>query len=385
MLRNIEIMKYYMSLSLPFMLGPILHVFYLSRGLNVSDYYVLFFVGLVSVFVFELPTGVVADKLGYKRSLIYGSIIVFISILLILFSKSLQQFIFAEIMFGFGVSFMSGADSALIYDSLLVLGREDEYSVIYSRTRQYMFVSAGIGSLISSMLYSIWDILPFMVNSAFVLITVYLAMQIKEPLHIKKDTDYKKQLKTVRKQIYSNKKIWAVILISSIVYMFYRPSFNLYQPYFLALELDVFYYGMIFFGLNIIALLSSKHSDIYYKITKGYPLIGLVFVLLGTYLLLSIPILAVGILGMGVNQIVRGLYKPVVTTYINELTSSDVRATTLSFVSLINNVAAGVGALILSLFVDNYIVFDFVLILALSLILMIILTYGFVYKKYGIK
>ncbi len=385
MLRNIKIMKYYMSLSLPFMLGPILHVFYDSRGLNVSDYYILFSVGLVSVFLFELPTGIIADKAGYKRSLIYGSIIVLVSIVLMIFSQSLYHFILAEIMFGFGVSFISGADSALIYDSLLVLGRENEYSTIYSKTRQYMFVAAGLGSVVSSVLYTISDILPFLMNSIFVGVTIILVFFIEEPLKIKKDMNYKKQLKTVRKHIYTNKKIWAVILISSIIFTFYRPSFNLYRPFFKAVELDVIYYGLIFLGLNVIALLSSKHSEVYYKITKGYPLMGLVLVMLGTFLLLSIPFLAVGVLGMGVNQIVRGLYKPVVSTYVNELTPSDIRATTLSFVSLINNVAAGIGALVMSVFVNNYSVFNFVLLLALALLVLITLTYGFVYKKYGIK
>lgn len=385
MLRNLTIMKYYLSLCLPFMLGPILHVFYDSRGLDVSHYYILFAVGLASVFIFELPTGVVADKLGYKYSLVVGSLMVLLSIVGLIFANNLITFIIAEIIFGLGAAFISGADSGLIYDTLLVLGREEEYSEIYSKTRQFIFVAAGLGSLVSSMIYTISSTLPFILNAVFVGSTIVLAMFIKEPMHVKKDIVYKQQLRTVRKHIFSNKKIWAIILLSSIVFTFYRPSINLYRPFFKAVELDVFYYGIIFFGLNIVALLSSKHSKLYYKLSNGYPLMGLILTMLVTFILISVPILFVGLLGMGVNQIVRGLFKPVVSTYINNLTESDIRATTLSYVSLINNIAAGVGALLFSLFVDDYTVFKFVLILAGMLIVLTFFTYSFVNRRYGIK
>jgi sugar phosphate permease len=104
-----------------------------------------------------------------------------------------------------------------------------------------------------------------------------------------------------------------------------------------------------------------------------------------TFLLLSVPILPIGILGMGVNQIVRGVHKPVVSKYVNDLTSSEIRATTLSFVSLMNNIAAGVCALVFSMFVNNFTPYQYVLILALSITVLTISTYTFIYKRYGIK
>jgi len=384
--RNLRIMKYYLALSLPFMLGPVLHAFYDARGLLVSDYYILFAVSLGSAFLFELPTGVIADRVGYKHSLLLGSLFSFISISMMIYSTNLYHFLIAEVIFGFGASFISGADSGLVYDSLMVLKRETEYGEVYGKSRQFVFVAAGVGSLVSSMLFKVNDTLPFAINSVFILISFVLILFIKEPLSTKeKSESYRKQLKSVRRHIFRTKKIWAVILLSSVVFIFYRPSINLYRPFLKAVEVDVFYYGLIFLGLNVVAHFASKRVSLYYKLTNGFPLLGLVFVMIITLLLLSVPILWVGLLGMGVNQIVRGIYKPVVSTYVNELTTSEVRATTLSYVSLINQVAAGLGALVFSLFVNNYSSFDYVLILATALAVLGTVIYIFIYKRYGIR
>lgn len=378
-------MKYYMSLSMPFMLGPILHAFYDARGLLVSDYYILFAVGLGCVFLFELPTGVIADKVGYKQSLLLGSLFTVISLFFMIYAINIWYFIVAEVIFAIGAAFISGADSGLIYDTLVNLNREKEYASVFGKSRQFIFVAAGIGSLVSSMLFTIQDTLPFILNVVFVVISFVIMLFVEEPIRTKRNHNYREQINVVRKHVFRTKKIWAVILMSSIVFAFYRPSFNLIRPFLKSVEVDIFYYGIIFFGLNIIANFASRKVDTYFKLVKGYPLLGLIIVLLINFLLYSVPVLGVGLMAMGVNQIVRSLYRPVITNYVNELTTSDIRATTLSFVSLINNVAAAGFALILSLFVNYFVVHDYVLILSGLLVVITLFTYSFINRRYGIK
>ncbi len=386
MRRNVVIMKYYLGLVLPFMLGPVLHAFYDNRGLLVSDYYILFAVSLSAVFVFELPTGIVADKLGYKHSLRIGALVTFLSVLLMVYSISIWHFIIAEILFAFGAAFISGADSGLIYDSLKVLGEEDQFAKVYGRSRRLIFVAAGMGSLVSSVLFSLSDTVPFAINTVFIFIAFLLTFLLEEPKFTTRNrTSYREQIQVVRNHVFGTKKIWAVILLSSIVFIFYRPSINLYRPYLKAVNVDIIYYGVIFAGLNVIAYLSTRFIDLYYKTARGYPLLGLTVLMLITFLLLSVPILPIGILGMGVNQIVRGVHKPVISKYVNDLTSSDIRATTLSFVSLMNNIAAGAVAVIFSLFVNNYSPYGYVLILAAAISVLTVMTYTFIYRRYGIK
>ena len=385
MKQNLTLMKYYMSLSMPFMLGPILHAFYDARGLLVSDYYILFAVGLGCVFLFELPTGVIADKVGYKQSLLLGSLFTVISLFFMIYAINIWYFIVAEVIFAIGAAFISGADSGLIYDTLVNLNREKEYASVFGKSRQFIFVAAGIGSLVSSMLFTIQDTLPFILNVVFVVISFVIMLFVEEPIRTKRNHNYREQINVVRKHVFRTKKIWAVILMSSIVFAFYRPSFNLIRPFLKSVEVDIFYYGIIFFGLNIIANFASRKVDTYFKLVKGYPLLGLIIVLLINFLLYSVPVLGVGLMAMGVNQIVRSLYRPVITNYVNELTTSDIRATTLSFVSLINNVAAAGFALILSLFVNYFVVHDYVLILSGLLVVITLFTYSFINRRYGIK
>jgi MFS family permease len=81
---------------------------------------------VLSVFMLEIPTGVVADRFGRKWSLALGG--VFASAAFVLFgsTQAFPLFMLAEFLCALGFSLFSGADRALLYDTLKAHGREDE-------------------------------------------------------------------------------------------------------------------------------------------------------------------------------------------------------------------------------------------------------------------
>ena len=71
------------------------------------------------IFVLEIPTGVVADKYGRKTSIILGGLFSAISISIFGFINNYWAFFLAEFIGALGFALLSGADKALIYDSLI--------------------------------------------------------------------------------------------------------------------------------------------------------------------------------------------------------------------------------------------------------------------------
>ena len=118
---------------------PIIVIFFQDQGLSLFEIMILQSTYSIIVACMEIPSGFFADALGRKKSLIIGSFLSFFGFLIISLSFSFWQFILAQILLGIGQSFISGSDSALLYDTLISSKKTDNYDKIEGR-------SYGIGN-----------------------------------------------------------------------------------------------------------------------------------------------------------------------------------------------------------------------------------------------
>ena len=122
----------------------------LEVGLNPLELVLVGTVLEVSVFLFEVPTGVVADVYGRRLSLILGSLLVGAAFILEGLLPLFSAVLLAQVLFGVGATFRSGAWPAWIADEL------DNQGVgrVYLRGAQVSQIGAivgiGIGVVVSS-------------------------------------------------------------------------------------------------------------------------------------------------------------------------------------------------------------------------------------------
>jgi MFS family permease len=76
------------------------------------------------VFALEIPTGVVADKWGRTISVGAGCVLFAVDMLTFGFARHYGVLFVAEFLGAVGMTLMSGAEQALLYDSLVELKRE---------------------------------------------------------------------------------------------------------------------------------------------------------------------------------------------------------------------------------------------------------------------
>ena len=86
-------------------------------------------------FILEVPTGVVADYFGRKKSVIIGLIFYFFGVLLYGTVPNFVVFLICEFILAMGVSLMSGADSAMLYDKLKEHGMEHESKKFFGKAQ----------------------------------------------------------------------------------------------------------------------------------------------------------------------------------------------------------------------------------------------------------
>ncbi len=386
--KNLKIYPYYRVLSSLMIIGPIMVPYMIWKGLSYSQIMLLQSISAVSVFVFEVPTGAVADKISRKFSLVISEIICITGLSFYVLFNSFFMFAIAELLFGLGMTFASGADSAILYESLTKLDKRKEYQRYEGNSSSYIFISQAIGSIVSGYLYMIGEIIPFIISLVFLALAgvasiFFTDTEIEKSkhsyiFHIFKSTSY----------AVSHPRILWAIMFAFVIGFFFRSSYWMYQPYFSAVNIDVIYYGWIYFGFNLVAAFSSKYLVAkYYDERPRKILIGLCWILVISFIipgLLKTPFMLVI---LSLQQIVRGLKDPTLRFYINHNVEDKFRATVISLVSLAGSLGFAIFAPFVGKGLDNNDAFTVYIrmgvILAVSTVMLILLRKRLKPKKFA--
>ncbi len=123
---------------------PVLSLALLERGISLSDLAVVFGFYSLTVFILEVPSGVLADLAGRKRVFLLSNIFYLAAVLLLLFADSLALLIPVIILWGAGKAFASGSIDALIIDAYTKTHGIGSMPVVTSRLA--LIETAGIAA-----------------------------------------------------------------------------------------------------------------------------------------------------------------------------------------------------------------------------------------------
>ena len=107
---------------------PVYALYLQSRGLNYVQINSLWGIIVGTMFLTEVPTGLVADKLSRKRSVNIALGLQLVGEIIFIFAKGYWPFALAAVAGGLGFAFSSGAVEALVYDSLKQSNQESDMS-----------------------------------------------------------------------------------------------------------------------------------------------------------------------------------------------------------------------------------------------------------------
>lgn len=130
------------------LLYPVYMLLFESKGLTVFDMSLLLTIWSVTAVLFEVPTGVLADRISRKLIIITGTSFKLICFVLWLFAEEFFLFAAGFVFWGLQEAFCSGSTEALLYDTLKKHGCETDYEKYSGRSGFY----AGAG-VTASMLF----------------------------------------------------------------------------------------------------------------------------------------------------------------------------------------------------------------------------------------
>ena len=106
----------------------------------------------VTVLIAETPTGVVADLISRRRSIVIGQVLMGLAYVWAVASFDYWTILPAQVLFGIGWTFRSGADTAWVTDELRGLGRGDDREIETLLIRKHRFgIAAAVVVLSATM------------------------------------------------------------------------------------------------------------------------------------------------------------------------------------------------------------------------------------------
>jgi MFS family permease len=101
---------------------------------------------MIWVFLLEVPTGAVADRYGRRVSIALAGVTIAIASPLYASVPRVPVFLAGEFMFAAALTLMSGADEALVYDTLKAVGRESEATSTMSALESWKLAGIVVGA-----------------------------------------------------------------------------------------------------------------------------------------------------------------------------------------------------------------------------------------------
>ncbi|WP_243397354.1 MFS transporter [Crocosphaera subtropica] len=317
---------------------PTIMLFYGSHGLSIEQSIFLKTVLSLSIFLLEIPSGYIADQWGRKFCLVSGSGIWVISWLIYCTQETFSWFIVAEGLTGVAGSLISGADIALTYDTLLQLGRTQEYRQFEGKLVAIAGISEAICGLIGALVAQYNLVYPFYLQTVCLIFYCFLATQLIEPKDeaLELSQDPQNLWSIVKNALIINASIRWFILLSGTFSVATFLMVWLSQTYLSNYNVPTAWFGVVWVGFHggmSCASLSANNLEQTFGLKKS--LVLLIILLASSYLFLGIIDQVWGILFVAVIYCVRGWITPILNEAINKLVPSVTRATVFSIKSFV--------------------------------------------------
>jgi len=333
--RNIKLYGIFWLLKEPLFWGPIVITFIQSISkMSLSEVYFMESACIIVAILLQAPTGALADKLGRKKTMIIGELLLVIMTLMFAAADSKLEMWLANIVAFAGYAFVGGADKALLYDSLKFLGLEKEHRRIIGKFYGRRFILVAGCSIAVGWLAEINIRIPLYMCLPPMAANLILVFFLTEPPHKNEQQKRENYFLFMLKSIVfvaNHRAVKWTIAFTALVAMASKLWFFSYNPYFELVGLRLSDFGYIFAALNLVSALSSWLA---HKIHHHLGDVGSQVMIVSC---LFIPLMLMGAFPIApfawlviVQNIVRGYLDPFMTDFLNQHLDSENRATVLS-------------------------------------------------------
>lgn len=305
----------------------------------------------ISALLFEIPTGVVADVISRRLSVLIGTFITGAAFIIEGAFPSFATVLLAQVIWGLGATFISGANDAWIADEVGVAQAE----ALYIRAAQVGNFTSLIGVGVSVLLATIALQVPIVLGGLlFIGLAFWLALAMPEqgfqPCPTEERMNWRSFTGTFCdgvKLVRLRPVLLTILLVSAVYGLFTEGVDRLWTPYLLEIGLPplgsldpVLWWGLLSAGRSLLAIAATEWLARVQRRDSERPLALLLpisaLMILATLAFAIAPTFALAVVAFWVLDVLRTLLWPIYTAWLNRHSESEVRATLLSMASQTN-------------------------------------------------
>ncbi|MCP3741727.1 MFS transporter [Rossellomorea sp. BNER] len=314
-------------------------LFWEQRGMTIQMVVYTEIIFAITVVLLEVPSGIIADKWGRKNMILLGAFLEGGMFLILIFATDFWHFAVAIFLSGIANSASSGAENALLYDSLLLNGRERSFEKYLGRLNVCDITSAILAALCGSLLASQFNFeFNYWLSLASMLISVCVSLMLIEPA-VKSDTGesvaFKEYIIAAVQFFRRNPSVCLVVLSGMVTGAALSFVWEFWQLYLNRLGIPVIYFGLFSAVFMFLSLPGNMLAHILIDRFKHRTLLLTVTAFMSVgFLYVSVIKDFTGLVAISIIFLVSGIMEPLVSGYMHHRMDSAMRATIDSIQSL---------------------------------------------------
>lgn len=317
---------------------PIWVIFLLDRGLTLMTIVIADIIFRAAVIFFEVPCGVIGDRIGRKSSYFLSAVLGTITFFVMTLIDSFFLLIITWLIWAFFLAMLSGTDTAYLYELTLNTHLEQDATHIFGLFGAITSASLLCTHIVAGFLYNIHSNLPIIFNGFFTLAAALVILTLPNPQTAVSRPTLRKIVSETANICKTNRNVRNVILLIALFLMAHWTLTLLFQPYFKEVGIEVAAFGVVFVlytGIGIIGSLLSgpisrkmgERSTIMFSFLVLMLAVGFAGYIAGFW----------GVLGIIMLNFAFQLADPILKTQLNREVANHSRASLLSFANMIGS------------------------------------------------
>lgn len=360
---------------------PVLAVLFIDLGLTLDQFVLLNLIWALTIFLFEVPSGALADTIGRRTLLIAASVLMIVEMLCLLMAPRdggtllFVLCVINRICSGLSEACASGADEALAYDSLPPENRASAWDKLLASAMRWRSLGFVVAMIIGGLLYdpdsvnvllpeslhvseNIAQRLPVLLVLLQAVACLLITLRMVEPVHSASGSTltqaFRLTLDTVR-WVITHPVALVVILVGVALDSIVRNFATITSSYYRLIELPEWTFGLLGAAMGVLGWFVPTMAN--YLNTRFSLMTNLVLISVATLLglVLLVPMWPIyGLIPTLFLMMLMGYLGFTLSRTLHNAADSSRRATVLSVKGLVFNLGYGLFSLGFSVLLASF-------------------------------
>jgi MFS family permease len=305
---------------------------------NLDDLFMIAIVDAVfwaTMIGLQIPAGLLGDRYGRRMALLVGEVLFAVGVLTFGLSTELWQYVISNVIWAVGVCFIISGDTPFLYDTLIELKREHDFTVVMLTATVVAYLTNAAACVVGGMVVEHTGRLdlPLIIAALIALVGSLTVFMLKEPkVERKRNFSYTVHFGVGLGKVLKSRAIIILILFQIIleiglyVMAFFRSIYMNED-----LELGYFWIGMFFASFLLVAAVVIRMARrIESVLGEKNSLVFMYVAILVSFLVVFFVRDPIAIVTQYPIYLVAGIQGPIINGYINRRVDSQHRSTVMA-------------------------------------------------------